>query len=349
MSGAWYQKEPGGDWYGRNGDGTEYRLLDVAPTLERDALKNMTHVAARLAQSKPLTHRLLPQRMLAAVEDRVRLMSNRDGNGDYPQVDGLKYRPLRPNNHVYAFGADVRTLSYVFRQKRAKILQHIKKGVCCRKNKPSISASRNNVAWIDVNLKAIGVSVVNYVVNAVADVPSGSLEGVKQFVGKTSAFSVTTDDTYHRLLPLKYRNHSYESRLLVWCERSRFLPVLKFGDLFLGFRKLAFQAANFGRILSLGFLFFFLFLCGVSAGGDFNKFGISSGINLVSELGSRRSEETRYAGPSPKSDPPATTTNGIPSRQPHVSLQGTLMFGGIFALFLLNLSYYLHKRARGKK
>lgn len=35
------------DWHIRNGDGTTHRLLDVAPTLERDALKDADHIAAR--------------------------------------------------------------------------------------------------------------------------------------------------------------------------------------------------------------------------------------------------------------------------------------------------------------
>lgn len=45
-----FQREPGGDWYVRDGDGAEHRLLDIAPTLERDALKDPAHVAARMVR-----------------------------------------------------------------------------------------------------------------------------------------------------------------------------------------------------------------------------------------------------------------------------------------------------------
>lgn len=41
------------DWYIRNGDGTPHRLLDVAPTLERDALKDSDHMAARRRRLVP--------------------------------------------------------------------------------------------------------------------------------------------------------------------------------------------------------------------------------------------------------------------------------------------------------
>lgn len=39
--------ERDGDWYIRNGDGTTYRLLDLAPNLEREALMDADHIAAR--------------------------------------------------------------------------------------------------------------------------------------------------------------------------------------------------------------------------------------------------------------------------------------------------------------
>jgi hypothetical protein len=42
-----YQREPDGDWYIRDGSGSEHRLLDLAPVLERQALKDPEHVAAR--------------------------------------------------------------------------------------------------------------------------------------------------------------------------------------------------------------------------------------------------------------------------------------------------------------
>lgn len=41
--------ERGGDWYVRNGNGSEHRLLDIAPTLERAALRDPVHMAARRA------------------------------------------------------------------------------------------------------------------------------------------------------------------------------------------------------------------------------------------------------------------------------------------------------------
>lgn len=36
-----------GEWWAFNGDGRPFRLLDAAPTLEREALKDPEHVAGR--------------------------------------------------------------------------------------------------------------------------------------------------------------------------------------------------------------------------------------------------------------------------------------------------------------
>lgn len=50
-----YQKEPGGDWYIKNGDGTEHRLIDLAPNLEREALTDEKYIASRTNQSPAAT------------------------------------------------------------------------------------------------------------------------------------------------------------------------------------------------------------------------------------------------------------------------------------------------------
>lgn len=39
--------ERSGEWWVRNGDGSNHRLLDIAPTLERDALKDEYHMRQR--------------------------------------------------------------------------------------------------------------------------------------------------------------------------------------------------------------------------------------------------------------------------------------------------------------